>query len=226
MTANGSEVQEVQKTRSLAIAAAPLAWSPNGEKLAFLIYDWENWPRQYTLYTALAGGSELRKVAENVVSDASWSPDGQQFALARLVGEEVGLYTLAADGSDPKLIATITDLEKYVFWTRDDRSWTGTVAWSPDGTKLLYSCHKGACLIDVKTGQSIGLISGIPKWLHSHVAAWSPDGTRIAIYTPGDEINDIPLRLFSVDPHGTDPRDLVRLGDDGNLAPANPPEDE
>lgn len=225
MAADGSDIQEIEGTRELEIAVARVAWSPDGEKLSFLVYDWENWPRQFTLYTALADGSELRKVAENVVSDAAWSPDGQQFALARLVGEEVDLYTVAADGSDLKLLNNITDLEKYVFWARDDRTWTGSVAWSPDGAKLVYSCHKGACLIDVKTGLSIELIPGIPEWLHSHVAAWSPDGTRIAIYTPGDEFYSLPLRLFVVDPDGSNLRDLVRADTDGKLAPANPAQD-
>ena len=227
MAADGSEVKEIGGTRELEIAAARLVWSPSGDNLAILEQDWENWPRQFTLYIALADSSELQKVAENVVSDTAWSPDGQQIALARLVGEEVGLYTLAADGSDLKLITAITDLdlELYVIWTRDFRLWTGTVAWSPDGSKLVYSCLQGACLIDVKTGQSIGLIPGIPDWFHSHVVAWSPDGTRIAIYTPGNERDNIPWRLFVVNPDGSNLRDLVRVDEDGNLVPANPPED-
>ena len=225
MTANGSEWQEVQKTRSLAIAAARLAWSPDGKKLAFLVHDWENWPRQYTLYTALANGSELRKVAENVVSDAAWSPNGQLIALARLVGEEVGLYTLAADGSDQKLIAAITDIEGYLDWSVEFTSLlVNSEAWSPDGTMLLYSCLEGACVIDVESGQSIGLVSdSAVRYRQPFVAAWSPDGSRIAIYTPGHTFDGVPAKLFTAARDGTDHSDLIRMDDEGNLVPANSP---
>ena len=65
-----------------------------------------------------------------------------------------------------------------------------------------------------------------------YVAAWSPDGTRVALFAPGVPEYPylveyyIPPVLFTVARDGSDRRDLVRLDEDGNLVPANPPEDE
>ena len=228
MAADGSEVREIQETRNLELATGPLVWSPDGERLAFQVYDWENWPRQKTLYTARADGSDLQKVAENVVGVASWSPDGQQIALARLVGDELGLYTLAADGSNQMLITAITDFERLALWKSDYKSLINTVSWSPDGTKVLYSCNEGACVVDVGNGWQLGLVSEVVgKYpFQSYTAAWSPDGTRIALYAPADPHPYIHSRLFTVALDGTDRRDLIRVDNDGNLVPANPPEDE
>ena len=225
MAADGSELREVEGTRDLAIASAPLAWSPTEELLAYRLYDDQNWPTQFFLYTVRADGSGLQSIADNVVSEVSWSPDGQQIALARLVGKEIGLYTLTADGSDLKFLLAITDLEEYLAWTTEFRSYLNTLSWSPDGSRLLYSCHEVACVVDLKSGQSIGLVADNPNWYRQpFVAAWSPDGSRIAIYTPGYVFDDVPAQLFTVARDGTNRRDLIRM-DDSNLVPANPPQE-
>ena len=105
IAADGSEVKEIGGTRELEIAAARLVWSPGGEKLAFLVYDWENWPRQYTLYIALADSSELQKVAENVVGDTAWSPDGTRIAL---FGAGIPEYPYPRDYSVLPLLITVS----------------------------------------------------------------------------------------------------------------------
>ena len=50
----------------------------------------------------------------------------------------------------------------------------------------------------------------------------SPDGTRVALYMPGDAYHNIQPQLYTIAPDGTDRRDLIRLDEAGNLAPANP----
>ena len=233
MAADGSDIQELGTTHFRAVAAAPLVWSPDGARLAFLMNEGgyrQGGSLKKNLYTVRPNGRELIRIAENVGSVASWSPDGQRLAVAKYVGDDVALFTLAADGSDQQSVAAITNRDafdqrhgRYQFLIR-------TVSWSPDGPQILYSCDFGVCVVNLESGGVLGLLKELPAWdTEPYIAAWSPDGSRIAIYTPGipnyPELA-LPTRLYTVNGDGTDRRDLIRVDDDGNLVPANPPEDE
>lgn len=230
MAADGTDVQRITPTELGGVTLAPPTWSPDGQKLAFLVNEGEyltSKPHQIALYTVRLDGTELKRLAEDVVSVASWSPDGQRLAVVKYVGDSVALLTLAVDGSDPKQITTITERKLLDNWSSRYRFAIHTVSWSPDGTQILYTCDLGACVINLEDGQVTGLVEGTTKWDDEpFIPAWSPDGTRIAIYTPGSWRNEVPAQLFTVAPDGTDRRDLIRLDDDGNLAPANPPQDQ
>ncbi len=239
MAADGSEVQQVapvglygqtqappvwwpegERLPFYGLTLEPPEWSPDGERIAFLAnadrFDYF----MRSLYTVRADGSEIMLLSEDVVSVPAWSPDGQRLAVAKTAGDDVGLFILAADGSDLQLITTILSRELLNWW----HSFGGTipvVSWSPDGSQLLYSCWDGACIIDLESGEVIGLAEyGQSVYFAPYAAAWSPDGARVAIYTPGD----MRPQLYTVAPDGTDRRDLIRLDADGNLAPANPPD--
>ena len=203
------------------LTLAPPVWSPNGERLAFQVNTgfFENFVRD--LYLARADGSEMTLLAEEVASVPAWSPDGQRLAVAKIAGDDVGLYTLAADGSDLQFITTIFNLE----WLRWEPSYKGSVpilAWSPDGRQILYTClDAAACIIDLASGEVVLIESEIAFLITRHAAAWSPDGTRVAIVTA---FGKDPPQLFTVAADGTDRRHLIRVDDDGNLVPANPTE--
>ena len=170
-------------------------------------------------------GSELTLIAEGVVSAPAWSPDGQRLAVAKFAGGDVALFTLAADGSDPKRITTITTRRKLA--RGNDPYWSSIYAmsWSPDGNQLLFSCDAGVCVVNVEDRQVTELENKQWAWPGPYFAAWSPDGSRIAVYTPAALFDSVsPTQLYTVARDGTDRRDLIRLDEDGNLAPANPPE--
>ena len=212
----GEEDTAILKLRGVALY--PPAWSPNGEKLAFLVYEGEFFPFRTLLYTVRKDGTELTRIAEDVVSVASWSPDGQRLAVAKYSGDDIGIFTLAADGSDPKLVTTI--IERETSESRDPRYrfLIHTVSWSPDSTQILYSCDGGACVVNVEDGRITGLVNGLKGWDKlPYLAAWSPDGARVTIYKPDAG------QLFTVARDGTNRRDLIRLDANGNLVPANPP---
>ena len=226
MAADGSDVQRVAPPGKHGLTLAPPVWSPDGERLAFQVNTGFFYGSLRDLYLVRADGSEMTLLAEEVASVPAWSPDGQRLAVAKIAGDDVGLYTLAADGSDLQFITTIFNLD----WLHWEPSYNGVVpilAWSPDGRQILYSClDAAACIIDLASGEVVLIESEIAFLVTTHAAAWSPDGTRVAIFTPGGED---PPQLYTVaadGADGTDRRHLIRLDDDGNLVPANPPEDE
>ena len=205
MLEDGSNEQDIWVDRTAytptrsgmdAYHVAP-AWSPDSEQLAFVVlfyvYEEGRSPSlRRDVYTLRADGSGLRRVSETV-SAASWSPDGHRLALAKLDGEDVVLFTVAPDGSDPRAITTITDRETFEGFYGRYESWIGTVAWSPNGTHIMFACDVGLCVVNldgVVVGESpieevpwnprTGEVYGRPQ------AAWSPDGSRIAVRVPND----------------------------------------
>ena len=226
MSVDPSQPGRRRATRPMAVASPPVvrtlaphppAWSPDGERLAFLEYEREvdGMTTVWGLYIAAPDSMSVRKRSETV-GEASWSPDGQRLALARLHSTDVVLVTIAADGSDPRVITTITNREELAA-TRDVHDlWSdpaiAPVAWSPDGTHILFRCGERVCVVNLDgdlVGQSpIELVEprGRPQ------AAWSPDGSRIAVRVPGNPTPNGRVVLYTMAPDGTDVRVLVRGG--------------
>jgi Tol biopolymer transport system component/imidazolonepropionase-like amidohydrolase len=95
----------------------------------------------------------------------SLSPDGKSIAFVAL-GD---LYVVPTKGGQPENLT-------------QDRAMDVDPAWSPDGTKIVYTSDKGGGLPqlwirDVRTGQARRLTTLDASPLG---AAWSPDGERIA----------------------------------------------
>ncbi len=221
MSADGSNVQRVAPPGRYGLTLAPPVWSPDGERLLFQMNTSDFTHGLRDLYAVRTDGTEMTLLADEVVSVPAWSPDGARLAVAKIAGDDVGIFTLAPDGSNPQLITTIFDREA-LRWDPTYNDTIPIVSWSPDGMQILYSCENGACIIGLESGEVTGLIEdSISVLLAPHAAIWSPDGTRVAIYTSG---LDRP-QLYTVAPDGSDRRDLIRLDADGNLAPANPPQE-
>ncbi|MCY4438532.1 MAG: hypothetical protein OXE05_14535 [Chloroflexi bacterium] len=218
-----------EKTYYVSIVQAPQLWSPDGERLAFLAAYEGGF-----LYTIRSDGTEWTRVAGPVViavSDLSvkstkyywktpvlpaWSPDGEllAFVMADEKGEPVGVYTVRPDGADITQVLAAQDPEWRV----------SKVLWSPDGLELLIGSDSHFFIVgrDGSNARRVELANPLAKaW---RVGAWSPDGERIAIYVPGDFDLQIPPHIYTVARDGTELRALVKRGEDGNLAPANPPQ--
>ena len=251
MSAEGSDVQNVVPTLRLTtsqefdiskadepsvmqltgVAYAPPVWSPNGEHLAFLVNEGV-WPQRRFLYTVRIDGTGLTLIAQtarkNVLDEVypryakppgqgivlpSWSPDGEHlaFVMADEEGGSGGVYTVRPDG---------TDLQQVLL--PPESGWlVRQVLWSPDGSEILILA--GGMLYFIQPdGGSLRTLTQSENYT---LAAWSPDSARIAIYDPGPYNESVPPHLFTIARDGTDRRDLITLDADGNLAPANPPQE-
>ena len=202
MRADGKGVSWVIGSTDLSISHPP-AWSPDGARLAF-VGDVGKLEMEPSVYTVDADGTSLKRLSETL-SEPSWSPDGERIAFAKRDGNEVALYTMAADGTDVRLVTAIEE------WSPDSflpDSWVKTVAWSPAGTEILYMCGERVCVVAVD-GTRVG---GSPTSFEDGVvAAWSPDGASIAIGSAGRPGQDGAV-LYTMAPDGGQRQALVRAG--------------
>ncbi len=192
MAPDGSDIARVRD--GAVNVHLPPQWSPDGKRIAYVRHDSEFTMWLYTI--EIEGGAPRR--LRSTVSGPSWSPDGQRLAFAKADNDEVALYTVAADGSDSQRVTTITGWQPRYGDSVPTRASIGTVAWSPDGSKILFSCGGGICVVNVDGAP----VSEAP--LPGNAAAWSPDGSRIAILST--EHGPV---VQTVAPDGSDARVLV-----------------
>ena len=161
----------------------PSAWSPNGERLVGIAAG-------SVVYVVESDGSEVTRISDSA-SGPALSPDGQRIVLSVPVGElegrprstsdgihhvgvgDVALYTFAADGSEPVLVADSDSLPAPKITPVDP--WMWDLSWSPDGSEILFSGFGHRVPLDGSSHISNGPSN------YSMNAAWSPDGSRIAI---------------------------------------------
>ena len=176
------------------------------------------------LYTVRADGSELLEISETA-SPPSWSPDGSRLAFAKLDGDDVVLYTVKPDGSDPRAITRITDRGTFQDSRRFYDIWIPTLAWSPEGSHIMFGCEARICVVDLDgalVGESPieealwepdGFEQAFVNPRPQSVGAWSPDSSRIAVRVPIGSHLDPGGRnpvVYTMDPDGSNVRVLVR----------------
>lgn|GEM_PF-3396044 len=156
------------------------AWSSDGSKLA-LVTD------SLCVMNSDATGKRSLGVGATF---AAWKPDGSKIAYVSTgLGGQVQneIYTIYPNGTGAVRITS-------------DGAAKGSLDWSPDGTKMVYSA-----------GQSVYVINADGTGLSSPAvgrdARWSPDGQRIIFVTDALDGNE---EVYSVRLDGTDPQNLSR----------------
>lgn len=212
MAPDGSHLQRLPTGPGWLLPVPP-QWSRDSERLAIVQFR----EGALQLYTVEADGGGLRRLTDTL-SVPSWSPDGNRIAFAKRDGGEVALYTIAADGTDAQRVVTIPSAPGYS--TDEDpglrRAWIETVAWSPSGEHILYSCYQVVCVVALD-GTLVGTapLALRPRPGPWPVAAWSPDGSRIAVSSAG--ILDEGIVAYTMAPDGSDVRVLVVQDADGGM---------
>ena len=211
IAADGTEVRR--------IAEGPLVhetpqWSPDGERIAYAKFDGEGLGTHPAIYVVGADGRGARRLTD-AASGPSWSPDGERIAYAKVDGDKVALYTIAADGTDARRLATITG------WQRPGKqdlakAWISKVSWSPDGSKILVLPGLQIIGADGSDHAIFTVLTPLPD--STDDVTWSPDGTRIAmvgVFRAWGRLQDYDpaaqIALVTIAANGTDSRVLVGI---------------
>ena len=131
------DVSWLEETSRLALA--PPVWSPDSERLAFIVNEgeargyWHDGKSAYrytrVLHTVRGDGSQLTRIGETTALP-TWSPDGDELAYATVDGDVPALYAVRPDGTGRRLI-----------WSGgadDGFAPISQVLWSPDGSEILF----------------------------------------------------------------------------------------
>ena len=216
--ADGSDSRDVV-TGLGWLALRPPVWSPDGRRIAFAGTEADS---TMAVYSVAADGSDLRRLSE-ARSVPAWSPDGSRLAFARVEGDRVVLVTVSEDGSDAQHVAILPSWSSDVPKIHPYRSWIPTVAWSPDGSKILIDedgnnatvSPGGLYVVGTDGSGLVRLAVARPEIYTFTAAAWSPDGSRIAVVA---DIYDQSRReyhrerqivVLSIAPDGSDVRVLA-----------------
>ena len=180
-----------------------VAWSPDGQRIAFASAD----GGVATIYVAASDGSAITPITDGTADRdlPTWSPDGDRIAFreTELDGLRRRLRTMRPDG---------TDVQEVDMAIARDAS-LSKLRWAPDKPSMSYLFNAG---FGAETSAVISLgfgHAGVP-WtdgsggLVEYGMPWSPDGRHLAILTAADGV-------IVADDDDTTPYDgaLRRLGD-------------
>jgi Tol biopolymer transport system component len=163
------------ETRLVADASRvdAFAWSPDGERIAFVTARAR--VGSPDLYVATAASGSERRLARRVSTRSwvppSWSPDGRRIAFVR--DRHIVIVHVTTGAQRPLRVGPRLDLYP---------------TWSPDGREIAYTTtppmhdplgpQGRIAVTDVRTGRTRVLAAGA-------LPAWSPDGARLAFRSAG-----------------------------------------
>lgn len=143
--------------RRLAAGSQP-SWSRDG-RIAFMLRKVQGADAE--LYVMSSNGSGKRRVATKA-TNPNWSPDGKRIAFVRLIGQQLDIYTIRADGSRQRRLTHVAahDLNP---------------EWSPDGRKIAFESRRnGRAEIYVMSADGSGETRLTRNEVEDTEPAWQP----------------------------------------------------
>jgi Tol biopolymer transport system component len=149
------------------------SWSPDGSRITFSSHRDSNVSNE--IYVMDADGSNQTRLTHDGpdgvqtsgggVFDISprWAPFGGTIAYLKVAGGGRDVWTMGPDGTGQHALTT-------------DGGTKSALAWSPDGSRLLYQSQAGIWVVGAPAGAPVKVADGVGP-------VWSPDGSRIAYGT-------------------------------------------
>lgn len=211
MNPDGSEQRQLTHRKSQARYPA---WSPSRDQIAF-VSGWR-------LYVINADGGEEMNLSDTLFSDGiprgevdgsiSWSPDGNWIAFAITFGQASYGENLPSGSIRDICVMNVED-KSFFNLTRnilnqDIQKWSGTPAWSPDGTQILYNTlcdeQRNIYIMNSDGSNQRQLTQSGCDWASS----FSPNGRQIAFESSRNGHFDI----YLMDANGQNVQQLTHGG--------------
>lgn len=209
-----NKIRSIEKTDYGNLEAQ--SWSPDGSQIAFSSQRGGDWPEAIWLAGAI-GEPPKQLLTEG--HDAAWSPDGDSMAI---------FSSSYAGGNETEVLSILelrTKHRKVVFSGTGKYTITYGLAWSPDGTRLIFSFGKqeydvsprfpniDIYILEISTGKTTKItnqgINSNPKW--------SPDGNLIT-YTE-HTAGDLDFKLMVSYPDGRCSREITKKAYSADWSP-------
>ncbi|HEX9074996.1 MAG TPA: hypothetical protein VF932_04425 [Anaerolineae bacterium] len=170
MNADGSGLTSISQD----IQAWDIAWSPDGNRIAFTC------PLDNNLEICAvdADGSHPVRLTNNTGDDLNptWSPDGRQITFASNRDGNFQIYSMNCDGSGLNRLTHTSANEMQPAWSPDGRS----IAFTSDrANKNGIRPNRDIFVMDAKGMEQTNLTHNATACV-SEFPAWSPDGAQIA----------------------------------------------
>jgi TolB protein len=184
------------------------AWSPDGQKVAFVELEIDGGEQSASLHTADRDGNAVVEAfadPEQVPFYLYWAPDSQKvsFLSSSPGSPELLLQLVPAAGGEVQTL----DAGQPYYWH-----------WSPDGTQMVI--HVGGAAVDAGARVAVlGLEGGVSETGLAHrptffqAPAWSPDGGRVLLAA---ETEDEQRALILADNNGVEQSRLATF--EGGIA--------